>query len=87
MDGASLTFTTLCANSADYKLVTFFLEVFWDSLYGSGSVFWHAVGKLSKFRMRIIELATPPICILSALCQVWFHFGPKYFHVAGQMLH
>ena len=45
------------------------------------------LAKLSKFRMRIIVLAAPPICTLSALCQVWFHFGPKYFHVAGQMLH
>ena len=38
---------------------------------------WHAVGKLSKFRMLIIVLAAPPIYILSTLCQVWFHFGPK----------
>ena len=36
----------------------------------SGSVFWHAVGKLSKSCMRIIVLAAPPLCILSALCQV-----------------
>ena len=27
---------------------------------------WHVVGKLSKFRMRIIVMAAPPICILSA---------------------
>ena len=50
-------------------------------------VFWHVVAKLSKLRMSIIVLAAPSICILSALCQVWLHFGPKYFHVAGQMLH
>ena len=31
--------------------------------------FWHA-NKLSKFGMRIILLAAPRICILSALCQV-----------------
>ena len=46
------------------------LEVFQDSLYGSGSVFWHAVGKLSKFRMRIIVLAALPIYIHSALCRL-----------------
>ena len=34
------------------------------------SCFGHAVGKLSKFRMRIIVLAALPIYILSALCQV-----------------
>ena len=34
-----------------------------------GSVFWHAAGKVSQFRMRIIVLAALPIYILSALCQ------------------
>ena len=31
--------------------------------------------------MRIIVLAAPRICRLSAVCQVWFHFDPKYFQV------
>ena len=39
-------------------------------------------------RMCIIVLAALPIyLVLSALCQVWFHFGPKYFNIAGQILH
>ena len=33
-----------------------------------GSLFWHAVGKLSKFRIRIIVLAAPRICRLLQLC-------------------
>ena len=41
----------------------------------------HAVGKLSKFCMRIIVYAAAPICILSTLCQVCFHF---YFHVVDK---
>ena len=42
---ASLPF--LCLPSLEMCLSTSSLEVFLDSLYGSGSVFWHAVGKLS----------------------------------------
>ena len=34
-------------------------DAFQDGDNSSGSVFWHAVGKLSKFRMRIIVLAAP----------------------------
>ena len=52
-------------HSLDFSL-TFFL------------VFWHAVDKLFKFRMRIIVLAVPPICILSALFKVWFHVESRY---------
>ena len=60
---------------------------FLRQLYGSGSAFWHAVGKLSTFRMHTIVLAAPHLCRLSALCQTWFHFDPKHYHVVGQMLH
>ena len=38
-------------------------------VYGSGSVFRHAVGKLSKFHMRIIVLTALHVCRFSALCQ------------------
>ena len=31
------------------------------------------------------ELWNPTIYKLLALCQVWLHLDPKYFHVAGQM--
>ena len=80
---ASLSFSGLpCLESC---LATSALEIFYDSLYGNGSVFWHAVGKL--LHVRIIVLVAQRIYRLSVLCQVWFHFDRKYFHVGGQMLH
>ena len=48
----------------------FIRQLVWNWL----SLFSHAVGKLTKFRMRIIVLEAPQICRLSTFCQVCFLF-------------